>query len=214
MNIYFVSHKSRIKGPSEITDSSRRRIISVGDFCVREHEHGIELLWVVQDNTSSWKACSRVAFTSSSIAYESNTLLFAYDGASLRHGNLALLQKLISVFDGNAHDFFQNAIGILTYQEDCWNAQVFLSFHDSAHLLEESVNNEVHSQVEQPILRLLFLNYLAEPLRIEFQDLINQGLEIKQAYVALRANHSVDFYKALEIFLKDNPTSTIYDVAE
>lgn len=148
MNIYFVSRKSRIKGPSEITDSSRRRIISVGDFCVREREHGIELLWIVQDNMSSWSACLRVAFTSTSIACEANTLLFAYDGASLRHGNLALLQKLFLVFEGNAHDFFQNAIGILTYKEDCWDAQIFQSFHKSVHILEESLSNNVRPHVE------------------------------------------------------------------
>lgn len=214
MNIYFVSRKSRIKGPSEITDSSRRRIISVGDFCVREREHGIELLWIVQDNMSSWSACLRVAFTSTSIACEANTLLFAYDGASLRHGNLALLQKLFLVFEGNAHDFFQNAIGILTYKEDCWDAQIFQSFHKSVHILEESLSNNVRPHVEDPFMRLLFLNYLEEPLKREFCDLINQGLEPKQAYATLRANHSVDFYKALEIFLRDNPTRTIYDVAE
>lgn len=214
MNIYFVNRNSRIKGPSEITDSSRRRIISVGDFCVREHEHGIELLWIVQDNMSSWSACLRVAFTSTPIACEANTLLFAYDGASLRHGNLALLQKLILAFEGSAHDFFQNAIGILTYQEDCWDAQIFQSFHEGAHILEKSLSNNVRSHVGEPFMRLLFLNYLEEPLKREFCDLINQGLDPKQSYATLRTNHSVGFYKALERFLKDNPTSTIYDVAE
>lgn len=214
MNIYFVSRKSRVKGPSEITDSNRRRIISVGDFCVREREHGIELLWVVQDNTSSWKACSRVAFTSFSIAYESNTLLFAYDGASLRHGNLSLLRNLALVFEGYAHDFFQNAVSILTYQEDCWDARIFQSFHEGAHIHEEPLSKDVQPSVEEPFMRLLFLNYLEEPLRREYRELIDQNIEPKQAYATLRANHSVDFYKALEIFLKDHPTSTIYDVAE
>ena len=214
MNIYFVSRKSRIKGPSEITDSNRKRIISVGDFCVREREYGIEILWVVQDNTSSWKACSLVASSSTPIACESNTLLFAYDGASLRHGNLSLLRNLALVFEGNAHEFFQNAVSILTYQEDCWDVRIFQSFHESAHVLEEPLSKDVQLSVEEPFMRLLFLNYLPEPLKREFRDLINQGLDSKQAYATLRTNHSVDFYKALEIFLRDNPTSTIYDVAE
>lgn len=212
MNIYFVSRKSRIKGPSEITDSSRRRVISVGDFCVRECEHGIEILWVVQDNMSSWKACSRVAFTSTPIECKANTLLFAYDGASLRHGNLAILQKLILVFEGKARDFFQNAVSILTYQDDCWDAQIFQSFHESARILKESLSNNVQAHVEEPFMHLLFLNYFEEPLKRDFYDLISQGLEVKQSYATLRANHGKDFYKALENFLKDNPTRTIYDV--
>lgn len=129
-------------------------------------------------------------------------------------------QKNIPLIDGLCNDTFAYSIDVTNDGEQ---NKVFAAIVISPELCESfnftemekmaAIGHEV-GHIIHPFMRLLFLNYLEEPLKREFCDLINQGLEPKQAYATLRANHSVDFYKALEIFLRDNPTRTIYDVAE
>ena len=213
MNIYYVNRYSKYKGPFDIIDSNRERIIKVGDICLRDSLDCVAFL-VVRSSENSWNACKRIGIGNNRVLSGlGNTLLFSFDGLHRRKGNAELIKKLIDCYREKVIiDFFNNAIEILEYKKDFWEVSLFRQFFASSQELI------TRSEVIRPIViqntrryPSVFAEYLDEELFELLKASINDGYGLKEAYTILREKNPILFRTALMRFLAENPTGTIYD---
>lgn len=213
MNIYFVNRYSKLKGPFDIIDSNRQHIIKVGDICLRDTFDGIAF-YVIYNSSNTWNACKLVGLgTNETLSEVGNTLLFSFDGLSRRKGNIALIKLLAQCFRERViDDFFNNAIDILEYKKDFWEGSLFPQFFASS---QELVNRDEQKKsdiiIETKYYPTVFTQYLTKELQELLLNSLNEGNELKEAYLILREKHPELFRKALLQFLTDNPSGSIYD---
>ena len=125
MNIYYINRYSKYKGPFDIMDSNRERIIKVGDICLCDYLEGVAFL-VVCESENSWKACKNIDIGNNSVLSSyGNMLLFSFDGFHKRKGNAYLIKQLLICYSEKVIiDFFKNAIDILEYKTDLWDVSI------------------------------------------------------------------------------------------
>lgn len=213
MNIYFVNRYSRLKGPFDIIDTIRKHIIKVGDICLRDTTGGVEFL-VVHTSNNSWNACKCVGLgNNDDLLNHGNTLLFSFDGIHKRKGNVTFLNQLLSCFREKVIiDFFENAVNILDYRCDSWDASLFPKFFSPNQELVKIKHIEVtNTQTLHRSYPSVFSKYLSEELLNELKVSINEGNTLKEAYGVIRNKHPKLFRKALMKFLIENPNGTIFD---
>lgn len=209
MIIYFVNKYSNIKGPFGIIDAHHNRIIKEGDVCVKEEENILSLMLVVSSQ-NRWSACKCIGKTEGQLGLKGNVLVFSFDGLRKREGRLDVLNKLCMLFEDNLlKSFFLNAVDILSYKNDMWNASVI------SCLLECScaeTNMAKDTSIEYgPSNQQKFLAYLSDQSRILFFEMQSSGKSLREIYQIIRTNYSDDFRTSLKKFLSDHPNSTIYD---
>ncbi len=213
MNIYFVNRYSRYKGPFDIIGPHREHIINVGDICLHDSIEGIEFL-VVCSSDNFWKSCKRVGIgNNEDFSDLGNTLLFSFDGLHKRKGNASLIRKLSDCFKEKViYDFFCNAVGILEYNVDFWDVTLFRQFFATTQDFINRPNKTLHSVVsDSESYPSHFAKYLDKELLGILISCINEGKDLKQAYVFLREHKPILFRDALIKFNKENPPKTIYD---
>lgn len=209
MTIYFINKNSKLKGPFDITDAHRNRIMSVGDVCIRECESGLSFLLICSD-VNKWNTCKCVGTPPGEIGLEGNALLFAFDGISKRFGRKDELVKLYESFTQEPlHEFFQNAIDILTYKCDYWDVSLFVKIHQLSAITFESAKTEFKEKTPNHITR--FQSYLPAEIQELFLKLISEGHQLRIVYKKIREQYPDEFRNSLKSFLKDNSTSSIYD---
>lgn len=213
MNIYFVNKNSKQKGPYDITDQHRQKIITIGDVILRDTTEGIKFLFVVSD-INTWEGCKCAATIKGNVGLSANNLLFSFDGIRRRKGNIEVLEKLQSISDSLAlKDFFENAVSILSYQYDWWDVEVFQRVYGLTSMLDsKSVNTFGSSQ--QCLNEFLFESYLNDDALLLFHSLLENNHSLKEIYTKIRAEYPISFRQALKSFLNDHPNSTIYDKSE
>lgn len=213
MNIYFVNKNSKQKGPYDITDQHRQKIITIGDVILRDTTEGIKFLFVVSD-INTWEDCKCAATIKVNVGLSSNNLLFSFDGIRRRKGNIEVLEKFQSISDSLAlKDFFENAVSILSYQYDWWDVEVFQRVYGLTSVLDsKSVNTFGSSQ--QCLNEFLFESYLKDDALLLFHSLLGNNHSLKEIYTNIRAEYPISFRQALKSFLNDHPNSTIYDKSE
>ena len=213
MNIYFVNKNSKQKGPYDITDQHRQKIITIGDVILRDTTEGIKFLFVVSDR-NTWEDCKCAATIKVNVGLSSNNLLFSFDGIRRRKGNIEVLEKFQSISDSLAlKDFFENAVSILSYQYDWWDVEVFQRVYGLTSVLDsKSVNTFGSSQ--QCLNEFLFESYLKDDALLLFHSLLENNHSLKEIYTKIRAEYPISFRQALKSFLNDHPNSTIYDKSE
>ncbi len=213
MNIYLVNRYSKLKGPFDIIDSNHQCIMKVGDICLRDTIKGVAF-YVVYNLTNAWNACNLVGIGRNDVLSEiGNTLLFSFDGLSKRKGNITLIKQIAPCFKEKViDDFFRNAVDILEYKKDLWDGSLFPQFFASFQELIE--RDELKRQgIKNDTNRYpsVFAKYLSKDLLDLLTTSLNEGKELKDAYLTLREKHPVMFRKALKQFVIENPNSTIYD---
>lgn len=213
MIVYLVNRNSKFKGPFDIIDSNRQHIIRVGDICLRDTNNGLSFL-VVVNSENSWNACKRVGVGSNSKLLElGNTLLFSFDGLHKRIGNIPLINQMSGCFREKVIvDFLRNAIDILEYKTDFWDASLFLQFFASSQVLldykKEIQTNPQAVSVKYPTL---FAQYLKDELLLVLNEKLAQGKSLKEIYELIRDQNPSSFRTSLVTFLLENPSHTIYD---
>lgn len=212
MNIYFINRKSKIKGPFDIKNAHQIQILRIGDVCIRDTEEGLYFLLIV-NSTNRWNSCKCIDKAECSDAILSiNTLLFSFNGVGKRIGKIEHLEWLSNIYTLEiTHNFFLNAIDILTYKCDFWDIELFVKIHSMSPITIERFCSTVESS--QIIYRSypLFYSYLDENLRCLFCSMLEDGSSLRETYEYLRSKHTIKFRMALRNFLNDNPKSTIYD---
>lgn len=213
MNVYFVNRYCKFKGPFDIIDSNRQHFIKVGDICLRDTVEGVDF-YVVSDLTNVWKACKLVGVgKNENLSETGNTLLFSFDGLSKRKGDIKLIERLALCFREKViDDFFRNAVEILQYRKDFWDASLFLQFFASSQELVERDVKETTAIISNKIsYPTVFAQYLSDELRQLLTTCLNEGNDLKGAYSILREKYPEMFRKALMQFLKENPSCNIFD---
>lgn len=214
MNIYFVHKNSTLKGPFDIRNAEKKPFMQIGDYCLRSTEHELSLLWVTSER-NSWMACSCVATASSdSFSASGNTLLFTSDGLHCRSGKLHLLKELSRLFAHKpAHQFFLEAIAILNYEKDLWNASLLVALHSSKpSSIRVSSGYPGHlNEAPHPSERHPFSHYLDPVYQKRLSELRQQGYSLKDCYQTIRKESPQGFRTALRKFLSDYPNGSIYD---
>lgn len=217
MIIYLVNRNSKFKGPFDIIGSNRQHIIKVGDICLRDTHDGVDFLLVTNSN-NSWNACKRVGKGANSELSElGNTLLFSFDGLHKRNGNILLINQLSYCFREKVIvDFFRNAIDILEYKTDFWDASLFVQLLASSQELIS--RKDVKEPNNKPITKpsstkppSIFAQYFNDDLQKHLINYINEGKDLKEAYLLLRDKDPSSFRSALLKFLIENPDKTIFD---
>ena len=213
MNIYFVNRYSKLKGPFDIIDSNRQHIIKVGDICLRDTIEGVAF-YVVYNSTNMWNACKLVGIGRNETLSEiGNTLLFSFDGLSRRKGDIKLIEQLTLCYREKViDDFFRNAVDILEYKKDLWDGSLFPQFFASSQELvnrDEKIKSDISTETNY--YPTVFAQYLSKELLELLTTSLNEGNELKEAYLVLREKHPEMFRKALMKFLTENPSSSIYD---
>lgn len=210
MIIYYVNSKSTIKGPYDITDSHQMRIMKIGDICIRESLNGMSLL-LICSTINKWSECLFLSQTNKLLKQEGNTLLFSFDGTDVRKGNLSLLQKLSDLFDDFlSRNFFLNAIEILNYKCDMWNA-IFYNNIKTNHLIincQHEVNETKQEYGNGHIT--MFETYLSDKSKDLFKQLHIKKSSLRTIYQEIRNKYPEDFRNSLQKFLEDNPNANIY----
>lgn len=214
MNIYYVNRYSKLKGPFDIIDSNRQHIIKVGDICLRDTFDGVAF-YVVYNSSNAWNSCKLVGFgANGSLTDIGNTLLFSFDGLSRRKGDIALIKQLVLCFREKViYDFFRNAVDILEYKKDFWDASLYPQFFASSQELIEQ-NEVVNSDetTDKNHYPSVFAKYLNNELLELLLLNLNKGCDLKDAYIILREKHPEMFRKALKQFLTENPSGSIFDI--
>lgn len=209
MNIYYINKYARLKGPFDIKDFHNNKIIQVGDVCIRESIDGYSFMLVIS-TTNKWSACKCIEKVSGELDIEGNVLLFTFDGINKRQGNKVVLEQLAQLFKSYPlHDFFINAIDILTYKCDLWNISIYKSMHLSSNF---KITKESHLCIKSDkCTTTIFESYLSTTTRHLFKELYSQGKSLREIYQTIKEKHPNEFRQALILFLNDNPNSTIYD---
>ena len=213
MNIYFVNRYSKLKGPFDIIDSDRKHIMKVGDICLRDTTSGVEFL-VVHTSNNSWNTCKCVGLGKNDVLLNhGNTLLLSFDGLHKRKGNITLLNQLTTCFREKViFDFFENAIDILEYNCDSWDASLFPKFfspnQEFVKLKSVELNITHPNNTSYPSV---FSKYLSDELLTQLITYLKEGKTLKDAYNVIREKHPELFRKALMKFLIENPNGTIFD---
>lgn len=212
MNIYFVNKKSSIKGPYDITDSHRQKIIRIGDVVIRESKGTTSFLIVVTE-INKWKCCKCIGTSNKLLDIDINILLFTFDGISKRHGNISILQDILMIFDSQIIcNFINNAISILSYKCDLWDIDVFNKIHSIKPILidcEQKINLKIiHNSLKTPYI---FEDYLHDEAKVLFITLVNKNTRMRDVYERIRELYPLVFRNAIKAFIRDYPKSTIYD---
>lgn len=211
MNIYFVNKASRIPGPFDITDSCNKRILRIGDVCIRDTDSVLNFLLVVE-NLNKWNSCKCVSKVKyKNIELGGNSLLFSFDGLKRRVGKVTKLQIISELFiEEPVHSFLLNAIDILLYKCDLWNLEVFLNIHTVYPLSPSLVNtkNKTRELVNTPTI---FYTYFSSEMKSTFDHLYKQGLSLRDVYKDVRRKYPNGFRLALLDFTHDYPTISIYE---
>lgn len=214
MNIYFVNKDSTLKGPFDITNSQRQRIIKIGDVILRETANGLAFNIVVA-NENKWSSCKCVECTDRNLNLEGNTLLFGFDGINKRMGNIKTIRKLKILFPTPPLlTFFENAISILSYQSDFWNLDIFYDIHKMTSIDLKQQNKlppHIETNNDKDTNEYLFEMYMDEESELLFKSLLKQKTPLRSIYSEIRKLYPERFRKALKAFLKKHPNSTIYD---
>ena len=209
MIIYFVNNNSTIKGPFDIMDAHRNRIMKVGDVCIREDSHGVSFLLVVSE-TNRWNACKYIGYAKGNLVLEGNTLLFSFDGLSRRYGKMHEIEALCTIFnDEPLHSFFTNASEILAYNRDLWDILTFSKMLSLSPLETPTMVREKPATYNKGITK--FECYLSKDSRKMFLLLYSEGKTLREVYQIVRQKYPDDFRQAMKLFLRDNPQATIYD---
>lgn len=209
MVIYFVNKNSTIKGPYDIMDAHRNRIMKVGDVCIREDSHGVSFLLVVSE-TNRWNACKCIGYAKGNLGLEGNTLLFSFDGLSRRYGKMHEIETLCAIFNEEPlHSFFTNASEILAYKRDLWDVLTFSKMLSLSPLETLTMVREEPATYNKGITK--FEGYLSKDSRTLFLSLHTQDKTLREAYQIVREKYPDDFRQAMKLFLRENPQATIYD---
>lgn len=214
MHIYFVNKESRIQGPFDIIDANRNKIIQIGDVILHDTDDGICFLVVVSD-TNKWNACHCVGKVLCDSEFTGNTLLFCFDGMSCRFGNIQAIERMKGLFQSSLiRDFFENALSILLYKCDFWDASCLYKIHPkvSLALSETSIVIKTNKNTNHTC-NYLFETYLSQESLLIFRTLLNQNKPLREIYQEIRKQNPSEFRKALKEFLHDFPNLTIYDKA-
>ena len=210
MNVYFVNKESTLKGPYDIVDATRTKIIRMGDVCIQESNQGLSVLLVVSSQ-NDWKYCKLLGHTKLNYNFGNNKLLFSFNGIKQRLGNQEILELLSCAFNNNKINlFFKNALNILTYQCDLWDVTTL------NELLQVPISNGEKRFIHKPHQSntkyvTLFESYLSKESQFIFEKLYNDKQPLKKIYTTIRQQYASDFRKALFKFIKEHPKKTIYD---
>lgn len=212
MNIYFVNKKSSIKGPFDITNANRQKIINIGDVIIRDTDSGLTFL-IVSSDANRWNACKCISKVFDNIDLEANTILFSFDGINARYGDVKNISRLKEIFnDTPVATFFENALSILEYKCDFWSMDVFYKINTIIPIEIEYSNNKLKIQTDgRKTERYLFETYLSDAPLLLFQSLQEEGISLKEIYKEIRKLYPNDFRLSLKNFLQNHPNSTIYD---
>ena len=77
-SIVFINKNSRLKGPFDITNAHRKKIMRVCDVCIRDTPKGLAFLLICSE-INTWSSCRCIGITKGSIRSEGNTLLFSFE---------------------------------------------------------------------------------------------------------------------------------------
>ena len=209
MIIYFVNKNSTIKGPYDIMDAHRNRIMRVGDICIREDSRGVSFLLVVS-GTNRWNTCKCIGYSKGDLNLEGNTLLFSFDGLSRRFGLVDKIKELCTIFINEPlHSFFTNALDILSYKSDLWDVSTFSKMLILSPLEPPTKVREESTTYLKSITK--FERYLPKDSRTLFWALYSEGISLREVYQTIRKQYPDDFRQAIKQFLKENPQATIYE---
>lgn len=209
MIIYFVNKNSTMKGPYDIVDGHRNRIIKVGDVCVCEDNNGVSFSLVVS-KTNRWNACKCIGYANGELGLEGNTLLFSFDGLSKRSGRINEIESLCTIFNEEPlHSFFTNACEILSYKRDLWDVSTFSKMLSLSPLEMPTMVREEPCTNNKSVT--IFVRYLSKDCRSLFSALYAEGETLRKIYQTIRQKYPDDFRQAMKLFLNEYPHSTIYD---
>ncbi len=213
MNVYFVNRYSKLKGPFDIIDSNRQHIIKVGDICLRDTNEGITFL-VVYSSVNTWNACKLVGIGEhDTLSDIGNTLLFSFDGLRKRRGDIKLIKQILLCYREKViDDFFNNAVDILEYKKDFWDGSLFPQFFASTQeIIEREERKKTDVSIDTNFCPSYFAQYLTKDLQKLLITSLDEGNDLKEAYLILRKKHPELFRKALMRFLIEHPNGNIYD---
>lgn len=205
MIIYFVNKKSKLKGPFDIGSVT----ISIGDVCIRDTAQGVQFL-VVISNVNSWNACACAECADVKLYnMGANMLLFSFDGVKKRYGDIHQIEALAKVFSAAPlHRFMKNALDILTYRCDGWDAKLFVDINN----LNAASNSVVIEKVDvTPKGNRMFIDYFDLGIKELILNLQSENLSRREIYTKIKTLKPKEFRLALKMFLTDNPNSNIYN---
>ena len=212
MHIYFVNQYSKIVGPFDITDSNHQKIVRNGDVIIRDTSDGLCFL-IVTSSINKWNRCKCIDTVQGHLKREGNFLLFSFDGISKRFGDLQALTELSQLFQSPpCHNFFENALAILTYKCDLWDIGIFKDIHSLTPF--EIYNDNADKSIvidKKTYSQYLFEDYFDTNLHSMFLKLVEQNTPLREVYIKIRELYPNEFRSAMMSFIREHPNSTIYD---
>ena len=214
MIIYLVSKSSKIKGPFDITDANRRRIIGMGDICIRETDHGLCFL-IVQSPSNKWGSCKLCEVGEcEGLTIQGNTLLFSFDGINKRFGMIKQLEALIGSYaKEEVKNCIRNAIDILEYRVDFWEVGIFVRLLQTSSDHARPHQKHKVNEVQYPDTKgtALFVSYLPTEVRETLLRHLEEGHTLKESYLFVRNKFPSLYRSAFLKFNQENPSKSIFD---
>ncbi len=211
MNIYYINKASRLQGPFDVTDAQHRRILNIGDVCIRNRDNVLFFLMIVS-NSNKWGACRCLGKGNSiDLCLDSNMLLFSFDGISKRNGKIDVLESFLQVFrQETLLSFLQNAINILSYRCDQWDIEVFMKINSLTPIDIHNTTTQNRNALSSDC-STVFVTYFNDILKTKYLELQSKERPLREIYTELRNLYPQEFRLSMSKFLSENPNLTIYD---
>ena len=119
-----------------------------------------------------------------------------------RYGDKKVLYALSEVFRNEClRNFIINAIDILSYKTDMWDA----------HNISAIYMMPTKEDGSSPCKRQKFTDYLPTNLKDLFRNLVKQGKSRQEALKIIKEKNHKDFMSTYNLFKKDHPEKTIME---
>ncbi len=130
--IIFIADKTIYRNPSELPADLSKSISGAGDYCLLKEKPVLYKFIAIDKTVNSVKDWSQFPildkFSVAGISFQSSLILFSYDLSNGRYGNNKDLQTLKTFCNSIAiKNLIENAIEILNFKTDSWDAQVVIS---------------------------------------------------------------------------------------
>lgn len=178
---------------------------------IQKNEELLCLIITKHCTLNNWSEFGRIIEkTDFCFPFESKNMLLAdFNGIVGRKGNKDYLNHLKKVFESTLiNALIQNALDILNYRVDSWDAKVLMGLYHSGRCSSETLFSGPSSP---EIPKLLFYQFMSMDLYELFQSSFKKSHSIELGFREVKQKYPKEFSKAIQAFKLKYPNNNIFD---
>lgn len=190
------------------------RIMRVGDLCLKESAKGIDIRFIINE-VNMWNETLKLGCISKpELLPGGNIMVYSYDEAHPRLGNINLLKDIISIAGClPIKRFFENVLDILQFKEDFLDLSAFKDLVEP-YIKKRGKMTKLIENTDGNKRFPLFMYFLPASLQNQMNLCIESGESLRSIYTSMRLQYPREFRSAFNAFMRANPSASIYDISD